>query len=91
MHGVRAGLSARAKPDGHQAPSLLAVAIGAARDAAPDPVPPALVAAAAAMDQEGQALLAHRDKAAHAATAALQVAGAFHRHHCAFGLHLSQK
>ena len=72
---MRAGLSASAKQDGHQAPSLLAVAIGAARDGDPALLPPALVAAAAAVDQEGQALLAHRDKAAHAATAALQVAG----------------
>ncbi|KAK9822206.1 hypothetical protein WJX81_005370 [Elliptochloris bilobata] len=54
------------------APSLLAVAVERARERPAALLPPALAAAAAAADQEGQALLARRDKAAHAATAALQ-------------------
>jgi hypothetical protein len=56
------------------APGVLAAALGAPGDAAA--IPPPLAAAAAAADREGAALLARRDKAAHAAVAALQVAPA---------------
>jgi len=56
------------------APGVLAAALGAPGDAAA--IPPPLAAAVAAADREGAALLARRDKAAHAAVAALQVAPA---------------
>lgn len=52
---------------------MLAVSLGGAEDRPAALVPPALAASAAAADREGQALLARRDKAAHAVVAALQV------------------